>query len=118
MLLATSSRSVGSFCKPPLKTFNVYVVAGLSSVNVSVTVTGAPVPRVYVFGPNGTHVPARPTEGRSKTPRMAINVPKKQILRGWVMGVLLTCVLQNPDRGRVVAPKSFAVSNSAKQGRI
>jgi len=52
---------------------------------VSVTVTGAPVPRVYVFGPNATHVPAWPVEGNRATTRTATNVPKQKVRFGWVM---------------------------------
>lgn len=57
VIVVLETKSVGESVSPPLCTRKVNCVLGFSTVKLSVTVTGAPLPRTYVFGAKTVKVP-------------------------------------------------------------
>lgn len=57
VIVVLETKSIGESTSPPLCTRRVNCVLGFSTVKLSVTVTGVPLPRTYVFGPKTVKVP-------------------------------------------------------------
>ncbi len=100
-LLETSS--VLLFVRPPFTICKVNCVDGFKTEKLSVTVTGAPVPRVYVLGPNAFQVPA---QSGADTVASTERNPRMRLARWLGMGCTASTPFPSCFRAREI-PKGF-----------